>query len=136
VSDIGRFRRKGFAFFPANAAGREAIASVKDGDDAFLSLWKPRNMRQHRKMFAILNNVVQATGEWPSVDALRFDIMRDLKRGTEYVSPVDGTVHFFPDSMKVASMPKADFERLYEDTMRWLLERYKCDPEFLTQEAA
>jgi hypothetical protein len=136
VSDVGRFRRKGFILVPASAAAREAVASVKDGGEAFFALWKPRNMAQHRKYFAILNNVMQATGEWASVDALRFDIMRDLKRGTEYVSPVDGTVHFFPDSMKVASMPKADFERLYEDTMRWLLERYQCDPEFLTQEAA
>ena len=136
MRDVGRFRRKGFILIPASAAAREAVASINDGAEAFLELWKPRNMAQHRKYFAILNNVVQATGEWSSTEALRFDILRELKRGTEHVSPVDGTVHFFPESMAVASMPKAEFERLYEDTMRWLTDRYGCDPEMIEQEAA
>lgn len=136
MSDVGRFRRKGFVLIPASPAAREAIGRMKEGAEAFFQPWLPRNMAQHRKYFAVLNNVVQASGEWASTEALRFDILRELKRGEEYVSPVDGTVHFFPESMKVASMPKADFERLYEDTMRWLTERYGCDPEMLTQEPA
>jgi len=136
MSEVGRFRRKGFILVPTNVVAREAVGKMKDGGEAFFAAWRPRNLKQHRKFFAVLNNVVQATGEWPSVDALRFDIMRDLKRGTEYVSPVDGTVHFFPESMAVASMPREEFERLYEDTMRWLMDRYQCDPEFLTVEAA
>lgn len=136
MSDVGRFRRKGFILIPASPAAREAIGRMKDGAEAFFAPWLPRNMAQHRKYFAILNNVVQATGEWTSTEDLRFDILRALRRGEERVSPVDGTVRFVPDSMAVASMPKAEFERLYEDTMRWLTDRYQCDPEMLTQEAA
>jgi hypothetical protein len=136
MSDVCRFRRKGFILVPASAEARQAIGRMKEGAEAFFQPWLPRNMAQHRKYFAVLNNVVQATGEWPSTEALRFDIFRALKRGEERESPVDGLVYFVPDSMKVASMPKADFERLYEDTMRWLMDRYQCDPEMLTQEAA
>jgi len=136
LSDVGRFRRKGFILIPANAPARAHVGQMKEGAEAFFQPWLPRNMAQHRKYFAILNNVVQATGEWASTEALRYDIFRALKRGEDRVSPVDGTVYFVPDSMKVASMAKADFERLYEDTMRWLMERYQCDPEMLTTEAA
>lgn len=136
MADVCRFRRKGFILVPANALARQTIGRMKDGAEAFFQPWLPRNMAQHRKYFAVLNNVVQASGEWPSVEALRYDILRVLKRGEDRVSPVDGTVYFVPDSMAVASMPKAEFERLYDDTMRWLMNRYGCDPEMLTQEAA
>lgn len=136
MRDVGRFRRKGLILIPASPAAREAVGAMKEDAEAFFQPWLPRNMAQHRKYFAVLNNVVQASGEWPSTEALRYDIFRALKRGEDRVSPVDGTVYFVPDSMAVASMPKAEFERLYEDTMRWLTDRYGCDPEMLTQEAA
>jgi hypothetical protein len=134
--DVGRFRRKGFILVPASAAAREAVAAMKDGAEAFFQPWLPRNMAQHRKYFAVLNNVVEATGEWTSTEDLRFEIFKQLKRGIVRLSRVDGTEDFIPDSMAVASMPKAEFERLYDDTMRWLTDRYGCDPEMLTQEAA
>jgi hypothetical protein len=136
VSDVGRFRRKGFILIPVSAAARETVSSADEGGELLLQQWKPRNWKQHRKLFAILGNVVEATGEWPSVERLRFDLLRELGRGVEHVSAVDGTVHFIPDSMNAASMSKAEFERFYEDAMRWLTERYQCDPEMLTTEAA
>lgn len=136
MADVCRFRRKGMILVPASREARQAVARMKDGTEAFYQPWLPRNMAQHRKYFAVLNNVVEATGEWSSTEDLRFDIMRALKRGEDHVSPVDGEIRFVPESMKVASMPKAEFERLYEDTMRWLTDRYQCDPEMLTMEAA
>lgn len=136
MADVCRFRRKGMILVPASRDARLAVARMKDGAEAFYQPWLPRNMAQHRKFFAILNNVVEATGEWTSTEDLRFDILRALRRGEERVSPVDGSVRFIPESMAVASMPKAEFERLYEDTMRWLTDRYQCDPEMLTMEAA
>jgi hypothetical protein len=136
VKDIGRYIKRGLALFPGDKAARELHAKVKDGAWVFIEIWLPRNMAQHRKYFAVLNNVVEATGEWTSTEDLRFEIFKALKRGRGRISPVDGTLDFIPDSMAVASMPKVEFERLYEDTMRWLTERYQCDPEMLTQEAA
>lgn len=136
MSDTGRWRRKGFILLPIDPNARAALAAMKDGAEAFFQQWRPRNMAQHRKYFAILNNVLQATGEWTSQEDLRYDIFKALKRGEWITSPVDGVRRFEAESMKVASMPKDEFERLYDDTMRWLTERYQCDPEMLTQEPA
>jgi hypothetical protein len=136
MADVCRFRRKGFILVPIGATAREVVGGMQDGGEAFFQSWKPRNMAQHRKYFAVLNNVVQATGEWTSVEDLRFEILKALRRGTVRESKVDGSIDFIPDSMAVASMSKAEFERLYEDTMRWLTDRYDCDPEMLTQDAA
>jgi hypothetical protein len=136
VKEIGRYFKRGLALFPGDKAARELHAKIKEGAWVFIEVWLPRNMAQHRKYFAVLNNVVEATGEWTSTEDLRFEIFKALKRGLLRVSQVDGSVDFIPDSMAVASMPKAEFERLYEDTMKWLTDRYGCDPEMLTQEAA
>lgn len=130
------FRRMAFALLPANREARELIAAIKEGAAVFIEIWSARNMRQHAKYFAILNNVVEASGKWTSTEDLRFELFKALKRGTIRVSMIDGSVDFIPDSMAVASMPKAEFERLYDDTMRLLTEWLGADPELLTQEAA
>lgn len=130
------FRKAALAFVPVGRDGRELLAKVKDGSTVFMEVWTARNMKQHRKYFAVLNNVVEATGEWPSTEVLRFDLFKQLGRGTIRVSHFDGSTDFIPDSMAVASMPRDEFERLYDDTMRLLTERYGCDPEMLTEAAA
>lgn len=136
MKDVGRYIKRGLTLVPGDREARELHAKLRDGAAIFVQLWLPRNMAQHRKYFAVLNNVVEATGRWASTEDLRFDLFKELKRGTIRVSEFDGSVDFIPDSMAVASMPKAEFERLYEDTMKLLGDLLGCDPEMLTQEAA
>lgn len=136
MKDTARFTKRGLTFVPGNAEARELVGKVPEGKSVFLSLWMPRNMAQHRKYFAILNNVVEATDDWASTEDLRFDIFKALKRGTFRVSHADGHTDFHPDSMAFASMPRDEFERLYDDTIKLLTNWLGADPEMLVQEAA
>jgi hypothetical protein len=136
MKDAARYRKNGLALVPADREGRELQAKLDDGATVFVQLWLPRNMAQHRKFFAVLNNVVEATGRWTSTEHLRRDILIALGRFDEEVNRLTGEVRQVPHSMAVASMPKAEFERLYEDTIKLLTEALGCDPEMLTQEAA
>ncbi|HEX7720434.1 MAG TPA: DUF1367 family protein [Woeseiaceae bacterium] len=135
MKDTARFRREGFSLIPVGQSALETLRGIGDGASIFVELWKPRNMKQHRKYFALLNNVVKATGRWASVEDLGFDIMLELKRGTFYAAR-NGSTQFRADSRAVASMPKAEFERLYDDTMALLTDWFGCDPEMLLEEAA
>lgn len=130
------FRKSGLSFVPASREAREVLAQVSDNATAFLEVWTPRNMAQHRKYFAILNNVVEATGRWSSTEHLRRDILISLHRYEEHVDQFTGEVHKVPHSMAVASMPRAEFERLYDDTIKLLTEALGADPEMLLEEAA
>lgn len=130
------FRRQGFTLVPAGSAARELLSKVKDGQSVFMEVWQARNMNQHRKFFAILNNVVEATGRWTSTEHLRRDILIALHRYDEVVDQFTGEVHKIPHSMAVASMPKADFEQLYAEMIKLLTEALGADPELLMQEAA
>ncbi len=129
------FRRTALTLAPVNREARELIAGLKEGNSVLVEVWKPRNFQQHRKYFAVLNNVVEATGKWTSTEHLRRDILISLHYYDEHVNQFTGEVEKVPHSMAVASMPKDAFERLYEDTMRLLTEALGADPEMLTQEA-
>lgn len=130
------FRRAALALVPANREARELLAALKEGATVFVEVWSARNMNQHRKYFAILSNVVEATGKWTSTEHLRRDILEALHLYDEHVNQFTGEVSKVVHSMAVASMPKDEFERLYDDTMRLLTEALGADPEMLTQEAA
>lgn len=136
MKDVGRFSKRGLGLFPFDREARELFAKLADGAVVFIQVWLPRNMKQHRKYFAILNNVVEATGNWTSTEHLRRDILIGLRRFDEEVNKLTGEVRQVPHSMSVASMPKAEFEQLYDDTIKLLTEALGCDPEMLTQEAA
>jgi hypothetical protein len=136
MKDTARFRRQGFSLVPADVLAREMLPKINEGATVFMQLWKPRNMRQHRKYFAILNNVHQATGRWTSTEHLRRDILIALHRYDEEVDALTGEVRKVPHSMAVASMPKDEFERLYTDTIALLTDALGCDPEMLLEEAA
>jgi len=130
------FRRAALSFVPVNREARELLAAIREGASVFIEVWSPRNMAQHRKYFAVLRNVVEATGKWTSQEHLRRDILLSLHRYDEHVSELTGEVIKVPHSMAVASMPKDEFERLYADTIALLTDALGADPEMLTQEAA
>lgn len=136
MKDSARFTKRGLSFVPADAEARELLAKVPDGKSVFLNLWMPRNMAQHRKYFAILRNVVEATGRWVSQEHLRRDILLTLGRYDEHVNEFTGEVEKVVHSMAVASMPRDEFERLYSETINLLTEALGADPEMLVQEAA
>lgn len=130
------FRKLGLTLAPASRDARELLAALQEGATVFIEVWQPRNMKQHRKFFKLLNNVVEATGRWTSTEHLRRDLLIATHRYDEEVNRLTGEVRQVPHSMKVASMPRAEFEALYDDAMRVLTEALGCDPEMLLEEAA
>lgn len=135
MKGTARFFKRDLGFFPVDRDARQMIANVPEGSAVFMQVWKPRNMRQHDKYFALLDRVVEASGQWASRAALEFEIAWALKAG-DFVELRGGKKRFEPWSRAVASMPRAEFERLYDDTMKLLTEWLGCDPEMLLQEAA
>jgi hypothetical protein len=132
---VAQFQRMGLALFPNGREGRELFAKIKDGGIVFVEVWMPRNMAQHRAYFGMLNNVVEASGQWPSREALEFDIALELKAGDIHIDRQGGQ-HFRPWSRRVASMKKDDFERLHRDTEDLLTKWLGCNPSALHEEAA
>ena len=133
----GIFRKTGLTLAPVNREAREIVSAIKEQHTVLVEVWEPRSMAQHRKYFAILNNVVEATGDrWASTETLRRDILLSIGRYDEHVNKFTGEVTKVPHSMKVASMPRAEFEALYDESIKLLTEALGCDPAALMEEPA
>ena len=136
VKGKGIFRKTGLTLAPVNREAREIVSAIKEQHTVLVEVWEPRNMRAHRLYFAMLNNVVEATGKWVSSEHLRRDILLSLGRYDEHVNQLTGEVTKVVHSMAVASMPKDDFDRLLQDTIKLLTEALGCDPTTLMEEPA
>lgn len=137
------FKRQGLAFLPADRVTREALADIADGGTMFAQRRNPRNMNQHKRFFAMLENVVQsgarhprANMAWPSVDSLWFDLSVELKCGVAEVSPRSGKARWEPLSRAVSAMPKEQFEQLERDVVGVLCEWLGCHPSDLRETPA
>lgn len=135
MREVGTFAKEGFSLIPRDMAARSMLGRMDEGARVLVEVWQPRNMAQHRAYFAMLDRVAQASGRWPSREALEFDIALALRRGA-FVQAHDGSRHFRPDSRAIASMPRADFERLHMDTVALLTEWLGCSPDALQEDAA
>jgi len=127
------YRKKGLTLIPADAEARAQFAKIRDGQPVHVEIKRHRNMALHRRYFAQLNNLVEASGEWASLDALWFQIAVALGRVTVLVDR-DGRTHLQPKSRSCAAMAGDDFEALFTETDQ-LLRSWGYDPEDLREAA-
>lgn len=109
------YRKLGLALVPADVDARHQFSKVTEGQCVFLEIKRHRNMVQHRRYFAELNDLVEATGAWPSADALWFQIALELKRGHPMVDR-QGRTHWVPQSRACSAMAGDDFDQLTRET--------------------
>jgi hypothetical protein len=107
------FRRKGNALIPADIHAEEMFATIKDGKDVLLRVFKPRNVEHHRKLFAILNCVVENSETYRDVEEL-LTIVKIATGLTTAVKGMDGQIYRIPKSISFASMPQDTFERFFK----------------------
>lgn len=105
------------------ASDDEAVAAlrrIKVGKIVRADVVVPRNLRHHRKFFALLNVVWAATDQWESVEDLlielkvRLGVVRDVVlRDTGEVFKVVGSISF-------SNMDQAEFDAFFEKSLRLL----------------
>jgi hypothetical protein len=112
-------------FVPKSAAAREFHAKTKLGQTIELKSRRPRNPAHHRKLFALLNILVDNTEHFANTE----DALLAVKAATglgRWVR-VEGASRelFYPDSIAFDAMPQAEFADFYERAVaaviRWWL---------------
>ena len=131
--DIHRWRRVGGILEPIGPHARKALGEIGEGEIVSVQFTHDRNIEQMRAYFAMLRNVVQATGRWPSVAALGFEISLALKSG-EAVVDKEGRTHWIPASRSASAMTQEVFDQFFRDTEAWLTEQLGCHPDELRKE--
>lgn len=99
---------------PMDKPAQDFLARTKANEQVMMDARKPRNIRHHRLMFALLNLVVENCDRYPDVDTLLFALK--IATGHCEVFPgADGKREFIkPKSISFESLSQDEFEPLYD----------------------
>lgn len=106
---------------PAYDKDQVRFNQIGEGEIVVCDLDDRRNLRFHRKYFAMLNFVFENMSEdlrerIPSVDVLRSEIMRIMGKVEVYYT-LDGKRMLIPESIAFANMGAKRFNSVYSDTL-------------------
>lgn len=117
-------------FLAANVADAELLSSIGIGDTVRAKISRPRNLKHHKKWFALLHVVYPHQDTWPTFKHFRLAVQRamgffDMING----QPYDRSISF-------AKMDQAEFEQFYSNGIKVICERIvpAIDAEDLTAE--
>ena len=108
-------------FKAADDAAIEAMRKLAQGEVVRVELRRPRNPQFHRKFFALLQLVRDATDQWPTVEALLVALKYHMG-WVEHFRLADGTEVQVPKSISFGSMDELEFTRFYDGSLRALAE--------------
>jgi hypothetical protein len=106
------FTRKGNTLIPADIHAEEMFNTIKNGKDVILRVFKPRNVQHHRKLFAVLNCVVENSEKYNDVEELLIIVKLAVGYAT-VVQGMDGEMYRVPRSISFSSMPQDEFDRFF-----------------------
>ena len=118
---------------PSDEQSEEYFKKLKIGTIVSCDIKKPRNVKFHRKFFALLKLVLNNQERYTNTDQLLIAIKLKLGMYTICKSLTDKP---FPilKSISFARMDDLEFAKLYDDTLFILAEFIQVDPKKLDQE--
>lgn len=122
---------------PRSRLAADILSQYAIGGDVEITIRKRRSHPQLRRYWVMLQQVVEATGAYPTAETLHEALKLDLG----YVTPMklfDGTLVYVPNSTAMSQMDAAQFSRFFERAAARLAELCGFDPlaETAPQEAA
>lgn len=116
---------------PVDEEGTEFLRKIKVGESVRVSITRPRNVKFHRKFYAMLDEGFGAFN--PSEEFKGIPVQKDRERfrkdciiqaGFRYaVARIDGSVRWEAESISFANMTEDRFELVYSAVANVLLEK-------------
>lgn len=112
---------------PRSSQARDLLAQYALHSDVEVKVKKRRSLPQLRLYWAMLQNVVAATGAWPTAEHLHEALKLDLGYTTP-VKTMDGKLVMIPDSAAMAKMDATQFRTFFDAAAARLAEVCGFDP--------
>lgn len=97
-------------FAAADEATQDAMRSYKIGDTYRASVVKPRNLKAHRRYWALVNMVYQNTEGYASAELVHAHLKLLAGRCSPVVSKTTGETFLVPESISFSAMDEAEFQ--------------------------
>ena len=107
------------ALRPTNDSGAEAMRKIPEESLVKVTWARPRNIRHHRKFFAMLQIILANQEHYKSIDDL-LDVCKLRIGHVRTIETADG-IERFPASISFASMDETEFSAFYDRAVDWML---------------
>lgn len=107
---------------PTDRLSAEALERVPLGKDVRAEITRPRNLKYHRKFFALLKAIFPHQNIYPTMTLFRGAIEIALGFGETFKMP-DGRTMMVPHSISFASMDQTEFEALFDRAVELITTR-------------
>lgn len=107
------------ALKPIDDAGEAVIRKLGQGEIVTVELKRERNIQHHRKLFAMLQIILENQDAYKSVDDL-LDVCKLRIGHVRTVQTKEGIVRI-PDSISFASMDQDSFNQFYDKACGWVI---------------
>ena len=101
------------------------------GQELMVRITRPRNLKFHRKYFALLGVSLQMIDDEYTPEQFRALCVAGAGYG-EFLDSDRGMV-FVPKSISFAAMDDTEFDRLYQDTLTFICKKWVLDEQQLNQ---
>lgn len=123
------------ALYPSDRFAEEFCCRLKDGAEILLSARKPRSVKNHRLLFALLRITVENTeGKWADEKVLLDDLKLATGLFETRVSALTGLPYPVPASISFAAMSQDRFLPWFEKAVAVCADVLGCTPEELLGE--
>ncbi len=98
---------------PYDTKAEEVFSKVGINDVIMIDITRPRNVRFHRKLFALIRLVFENQEHYNSQDDLREDLTIEAGYFTKVVNHFTGEERYKAKSISFANMDELEFSELY-----------------------
>lgn len=122
---------------PANSQSAELLAGLPNDKWMLATIRMPRNVKHHRKYWALMQAVFPHQSVWPTMKSFQRAMKKALGHG-EWVASADGRKEFIEESISFANMDQSEFEQFYARAVEVILTKVlpNVDSEDLEREVA
>lgn len=121
------------SLIPAYDSDKEMLSSIKVGEIYKYKFSKPRNIKFHRKFFALINLVYHNQDHYTSADDLRHDLTIESGFFELRVNKFTGEEVKVAKSIAFASMDEVEFSSLYSKFLDTVVRVFGWDGEDIEQ---
>lgn len=112
--------KKGFSYHPSTESDEQKSAKVKEGDSVMIQFWNQRNIKFHRKFFALINLGFQNQERYSDIEAFRKAVT--IQAGYFYeLILIGGEIAIQPQSISFKSMDETKFNEVFKSCSRVII---------------
>ena len=113
---------------PAYNSDYDKIKKLKFGEEYQCEVLQPRNIKFHRKFFALINMVFDNQEQYKNSDRLRKDLIIEAGFYDEWID-IHGEIKREAKSISFGNMSEEEFEKLYSAVIDEVVKHFHFDRE-------